>query len=563
MSRLNGRVVGIFTVQLSFKKMTDVKGGSEYHTPDRSHPSTFSPATFGLLIVLAIFGSIIGIQLILQLGVTPNTSIIGALVAMILARIPLTLFARYRSIHVQNLAQSNISAATFGAANSLLVPIGIPFLLGRSELTLPMLAGASLAMLLDGYLLYRMFDTKVFPASGTWPPGIAAAEVIKAGGQGGQQGLLLVAGLVIGMAGSWLRIPMAAFGVAFIGNIAALTMFGVGLLIRGYSLPLTGIDITQYYVPHGLMVGTGIVALVQVIVTISRRADAAKAVGTRSDQELRGALQIGAVGYVVIAAFIAVIGGLASALSWPRLIAFMIFAAVAAFMHELLVGIAAMHSGYFPAFAVALITLIIGTLIGFPPVALGLLVGFSTATGPAFADMGYDLKAGYILRGSGRSPDFELEGRRQQFYAATLAFLIAIPTVWLAHSVYFAQGLVPPVDRVYVAAIKAGASVDVAWKLFAWAIPGALIQFLGGQKRQLGVLLSTGLLIPNPLAGWAVLAGVAIRAIVFRLKGDASTSSIEVLAAGFIGGDALFGFFDSVIKTTPSMVSLSIDTSVP
>jgi uncharacterized oligopeptide transporter (OPT) family protein len=152
-----------------------VKAESEHHTPDRSHPSTFFPATFALLIVLAIFGAIIGIQLILQLGVTPNTSIIGALVAMILARIPLTLFVRYRSVHVQNLAQSNISAATFGAANSLLVPIGIPFLLGRGELILPMWAGASLAMLLDGYLLYRMFDTKVFPASGTWPPRIAAA----------------------------------------------------------------------------------------------------------------------------------------------------------------------------------------------------------------------------------------------------------------------------------------------------------------------------------------------------------------------------------------------------
>ena len=142
-----------------------------------------------------------------------------------------------------------------------------------------------------------------------------------------------------------------------------------------------------------------------------------------------------------------------------------------------------MHSGWFPAFAVALITLIIGILIGFPPVALGLLVGFSAATGPAFADMGYDLKAGYILRGFGRSPGFELDGRRQQLYAAMLAFLVAIPTVWLAHSIYFAQGLVPPVDRVYVAAIKAGASADVAWKLLAWAIPGALIQFLGGPKR--------------------------------------------------------------------------------
>jgi len=192
--------------------MTDVKAQSEDHAPDQPHPSTFSPATFALLIVLAIFGAIIGIQLILQLGVTPNTSIIGALVAMILARIPLTLFARYRSVHVQNLAQSNISAATFGAANSLLVPIGVPFLLDRGDLILPMLVGAALAMLLDAYLLYRMFDTKVFPASGTWPPGVAAAEAIKAGDQGGRQGLLLVAGLVIGMVGSWLKIPMSAFG---------------------------------------------------------------------------------------------------------------------------------------------------------------------------------------------------------------------------------------------------------------------------------------------------------------------------------------------------------------
>jgi len=75
-----------------------------------------------------------------------------------------------------------------------------------------MLVGAALAMLLDAYLLYPMFDTKVFPASGTWPPGVAAAEAIKAGDQGGRQGLLLVAGLVIGMVGSWLKIPMSAFG---------------------------------------------------------------------------------------------------------------------------------------------------------------------------------------------------------------------------------------------------------------------------------------------------------------------------------------------------------------
>ncbi len=527
-----------------------VSAGAEAPGTGVRHPATFAPATFILLLVLSAFGAIIGVQLILQLGVTPNTSIIGALIAMLLARVPIAIFARYRSIHVQNLAQSAISAATFGAANSLLLPIGVPFLLGRSDLILPMLIGAALSMLLDAYLLYRMFDTRVFPATGTWPPGVAAAEAIKAGDEGGRKAALLGAGILVGVFGSWLKIPMSAFGVAFIGNVWALSMFGVGLLIRGYTQPLTGIDISKYYVPHGFMVGAGLVALVQVIATISRRGGDEAAAG-RSDAELGRALGLGSIGYPVIAILIATLGGLATQMSVPMLILFIIYAAFAAFIHELLVGIAAMHSGWFPAFAIALITLIIGILIGFPPIALGLLVGFSASTGPAFADMGYDLRAGFILRGFGKDPGFELEGRRQQLYAAMLAFLIAIPTVWFAHPGYFAQGLVPPVDRVYVAAINAGASLDVARLLALWAIPSAIIQWVGGPKRQLGVLLATGLLIPNPLAGWAVLAGIAIRVAVLKLKGEQATNTMEVLAAGFIGGDALFGFFDSVLKTKP------------
>src|SRR5438477_12076101 len=143
---------------------------------EAQHPATFAPATFILLLALSVFGAVIGVQLILQLGVTPNTSIIGALVAMILARVPLAIFARYRSIHVQNLAQSAISAATFGAANSLLLPIGVPFLLGRADLILPMLAGAALSMLLDGLMLCRRFGSRLVPATGTLPSGRAAAR---------------------------------------------------------------------------------------------------------------------------------------------------------------------------------------------------------------------------------------------------------------------------------------------------------------------------------------------------------------------------------------------------
>jgi uncharacterized oligopeptide transporter (OPT) family protein len=164
-------------------------GAAESGAAGARHPATFAPATFVLLVLLSLFGAIIGVQLILQLGVTPNTSLIGALVAMIVARIPIAVLARYRSMHVQNLAQSAISAATFGAANSLLLPIGIPFLLGRQDLILPMLIGAALSMLLDAYLLYRMFDTKIFPASGTWPAGVAAAGAGAASGKRRHGGL--------------------------------------------------------------------------------------------------------------------------------------------------------------------------------------------------------------------------------------------------------------------------------------------------------------------------------------------------------------------------------------
>src|SRR5437868_15299822 len=166
---------------------------------------------------------------------------------------------------------------------------------------------------------------------------------------------------------------------------------------------------------------------------------------------MKRALGAGSAGYVAIAVLIALLGGLVGELSPGMLVALVVYAAFAAFVHELIVGISAMHAGWFPAFAVALITLILGILLGFPPVALALLVGFSASTGPAFADMGYDLKAGYLLRGEGANPAFELAGRKQQLYAAMLAFLIAIPTVYFAYPGYFSQDMVPPVDRVYVA----------------------------------------------------------------------------------------------------------------
>jgi uncharacterized oligopeptide transporter (OPT) family protein len=524
-------------------------------TTTQRHPRFFEPASLLLITPLCIIGAIIGVQLIVTLGITANTSLVGALAAMVLARIPIRALARYRSVHVQNLAQSAISAATFGAGNALLLPLGIPFVLGRPDLVLPTFVGVFLAILLDGFMLYRMFDSEVFPATGAWPPGAAAAEAIRAGDEGGHKAVILGVGVVIGILGNWIAaIPMSAFGVAFIGNIWALTMFGVGLLIRGYSALLfnhpafasiiPGGDINKAFIPHGMMVGAGIVALVQVALIILRRGNPHTG-ATRSLTEVRRSLGFGGLAYVAIAALMALLGGLVAQLSVPMLVLFLVYAAFAALAHELTVGLAAMHSGWFPAFAVALITLVIGMLIGFPPGALALLVGFTAATGPAFSDMGYDLKAGFMLRGYGSDRAFEMDGRRQQLFAAMFAFVVAGVVVLLSYRGFFAQNLVAPVDRVYVATIKAGVSPYVARQLLIWAIPGALVQFLGGPQRQLGVLLATGMLIAFPIAGWAVLAGIACRVVWERF---ASTEDMQVFGAGVIAGDSLFAFFTSTWK---------------
>ncbi len=100
------------------------------------HPNVFEPSMMLMNVCLSFFGAIIGLQIITTLGVTPNTAIIGVLVALIVSRIPLASFAKFRNIHRQNMAQTAISSATFGAANSLLLPVAIPFVLGRVDLAI-------------------------------------------------------------------------------------------------------------------------------------------------------------------------------------------------------------------------------------------------------------------------------------------------------------------------------------------------------------------------------------------------------------------------------------------
>src|SRR5699024_7304920 len=171
-----------------------------------------------------------------------------------------------RSTHAQNTVQTSVSAATFGAANSLLIPIGIPYVMGRTDLIIPMLIGVSIALVIDGFVIYKVFDSKMFPSTAAWPPGVAAAETINAGDQGGKQAGFLGLGILGGLGGSFLGLPPSAAGTAFIATICATVGFGVGLLISGCSEVLDGNDIDDLYISHGIMVGEGLRALVQFVI---------------------------------------------------------------------------------------------------------------------------------------------------------------------------------------------------------------------------------------------------------------------------------------------------------
>ncbi len=427
---------------------------------------------------------------------------------MLIARIPLAALQKFKTIHRQNLVQTTISGATFGAANALLLPIGIPFLFGRPNLVWPTLIGVALALLIDATILYKLFDTRIFPAANVWPPGIATGEAIFAGDQGGRRGRLLLYGTGIGLIGSFFGISMSAFGVALIGNIWALAMWGIGLLVKGYDKQLFGVDMDAYYIPHGIMVGAGIVALIQVIWVLSRKrhaspdprssesvttTDTSGPVSaadiqlplTRTDKDISKAVLYGFLAFLLCSVLLALMTGLWAHMSIGALVAWVVFAAFVALAHELIVGLSAMHAGWFPAFAVALISLVVGMLLGFPATPLAVLVAFCAATGPAFADMGYDFKCGWILR-SNRSRSYELQGRRQQYWASLLGFATAFFTVALFQHHYFANGLIPPVDKVYVATIKAGLTdPHIAANLLLWAIPGAIVQLIGVLRGRL------------------------------------------------------------------------------
>lgn len=498
-----------------------------------------------VIVMLSCIGAIIGIQIITTLGISANTSIIGAVFAILISKIPLHIFHPFKKLEHQNILQTAISSATFSAANGLLISIGVPWALGMPHLVTPMLVGASIAILIDGTMLYGMFNTKPYPASNPWPMGVATAETLWAGDKGGKKLYYLLGGFLVGILGVSQGIPMASAGIALIGSVFALFMFAIGLLVRGYSESgIIPFDLVANYVPHGFMIGAGIIALIQVcIIVLKNNKDS-----LQEDKSLEPAGQIkktiikGAIFYFLVACLLAFTTKIFTQMSIPMLIGFLFYAMVAAIIQEMIVGMAAMHSGWFPATAAALISLIIGIFIGFPPEALAILVGFCVASGPSFADLGFDLKTGFMIRGYGKNMEAERQGRKLQYFAAMIGFFCAILVTSLTYEFYFSQDKLVPASRLFAATIESGSSSEIAQLLLLWAIPGAILQWVGGGKNQLGILFSTGLMINYPIAGWVVIITLIIRVILEKYT-KVKSDSISTFAGGLIAGDALYSTF--------------------
>lgn len=540
----------------------------------KEHVKALETGTLLLSLGVSVFSAIICMQIISRIGFTPNTSIIGALIAMMLARLPMESMKKFRSLDRQNLVQTMTSGAGFAAANCTLLAVAIFYAYGDLSLAIPMLLGSGIATLLGMHLVYRTFDSELFPATGSWPPGIATAQALIAGDEGGRKGRSLLISLLLGAFGSSQLftfsslgikgLPMAGIGIAFIANVFAMVALALGLIIRGYfpyisawAAPLASslgfmdipVDLGKTYIPHGFMIGAGAISLVQALLIIfkdkTQEQKDQEGVYSVSASALKKTLSLHVGLFAAGAIALAVMSGLWTEMATDKLLIWVLWCTFSATVAPILVGLSAMHSGWFPGFAVSIIFLSLGIFMGFPPHALVLLTGYVASTGPCFADMGYDLKTGWIIRGKGKDLAYELDGRRQQMIAEIIGGVVAVVVTALLMNMHFKLDMIPPVSKVFAATIKAGLNPDILRQLFYAGLLGAALQFVGGAKKAIGILFATGLLINNPIYGVGLLVALLIRwPLEKKYKAE-----LEIYGGGFVAGDGIYGFLNALVRS--------------
>ena len=491
---------------------------------------------------LAIISASICMQIMGLFGTTPNTSLIGAVLIMIVARIPLHVLTRLRHVERQNYILTIASSAGFSAANCGFIAIATMFMFGRNDLFVPVAVGALIGSMLSVFVIGRIFDSKIFPARAAWPMGKAIANVVEAGDSGGKKTIELFQGIGVGALASFFGIPAAGVGVAFIANMLSMGALGAGMILRGHSAWFFGgFDIGESGIAQGIMIGAGLVALIQIIITLAKKSKTDEdETYTVSDKTTRGVLGVSALFFVSGAILLGVISGAFSDMSPFQSAMWVLFSGVSSIVVVILVGRAAMHTGWAPAFAVVTICLTIGLFAGFPPMPLAVLVGYIGSVGLPMHDTGQSLKAGWLLRGQGKDPEYEKFGRRHQVIGKQFGVIIGIGMALVFSMILIGENVIPPMSIFYANTV--GEIVDIAFirELLVWAVPGAILQAAFG-SRSVGLMLATGLLINNPIFGIAVLSAIALRLI-------AGTKHMEIRAPGLIAGDGLFGFSANIFR---------------
>jgi len=505
---------------------------------DSKFISIKEPGTLILGLVLSVLSAAICMQIMGQFGTTPNTSLIGVALVMVIARIPLAAAKRFRNTQRQNYVLSIASAAGFAAANCGFVAVATMLVMGRGDLVVPVTIGALVGSVITVYTTGKIFDSKIFPVEGAWPMGKAVATAIEAGDEGGKKGWQLFQGMIIGGVAGAFGIPAAGVGIAFIANAFTMAALGVGMVLRGYSTFLfNGFDIGQSNIAQGVMIGAGIVALGQITKAIIKggKKGAAEQRHVVSDGAFVRAIGGFAVLFMAGAVLLAVITGSLMYMTAAQTAAWVLFAGVAAVVVLILVGTSSMHSGWAPTFAVVTICLTAGVAIGIPPLPLAVLVGYLGSVGPVFADTGIGLKTGWLIRGQGADAELEAYGRKQQLRIKQIGVVIGIGMVAVAAGVLIDGDIIPPMSFFYASTVYMTAEPALLRELALWAIPGVLLQLIFGAKASVGLMLAAGLLINNGLYGFVLLISIGVRLII-------GTKHMAIRGPGLIAGDGLFGF---------------------
>ncbi|GHV33630.1 hypothetical protein FACS1894187_02450 [Synergistales bacterium] len=242
--------------------------------------------------------------------------------------------------------------------------------------------------------------------------------------------------------------------------------------------------------------------------------------------------------YVIGAIVIGLVSGIFSGMSAGKIAVWVIWSGAASIISALIVGMAAMNSGWFPGYAITTVIMTITLFMGFEPIPIAVMVGYVGAVGPCFSDMGYDLKTGWLIRGKSEDLERELKGRKEQVKIEIVGALVGVIAVILFATMLIGQNAIPPISSVFAKTVKSTADSKILYEMLMWAIPGFLTQAILG-KWMCGVLFGTGLLLNSPKLGVVVLFAICLRLIF-------GTKWIDGRKAGLVAGDGLFGFFLNV-----------------